>query len=133
MAKQAKATKKVSTGVKLDVLKEKRADYVVTKVDKRRLIDNGDDVATRLRSLDLDAVYALCAKETGEAEKDLRERYQHLNVGMQRMNLGNKLRGGKKEPKVKKEKAPKAAKAPKKASTKKVTPKAPVEPAAAAA
>lgn len=125
MATKAKKT----TGVVLDVLKEKRADYVVTKVDKRRLIDNGDPIATKLRGLDLDAVYALCAKETETPEKELRERYQHLNVGMQRMNLGNKLRGGKKEPKVKKAKAPKVAKAPK-AKTKKV--KAPVDAAAAA-
>lgn len=117
----AKANKK-NGGVVLDVLKEKRADYTVTKTkDGRRLIDNGDEVASKLRDLDLDGVYALCAKTQGVTEKELRERYQHLNVGMQRMNLGNRLRASKKEPK-----APKA-KAAKKATTKKV--KAPVEAA----
>lgn len=120
MAKTTKASKKVSNGVKLDVLKEKRAEYTVTKLDGARHIDNGDPVAARLRGLDLDAVYSLCSKETETPEKELREKYQHLNVGMQRMNLGNRLRGGKKEPKK-----AKAAKVAKVAKTKKV--KAPVE------
>jgi hypothetical protein len=122
--KMAKSGKQ-SNGTVLDVLKEKRADYTVTKVEGRRLIDNNDEVATKLRGLDLDSVYAACAKETGTPEKELRERYQHLNVGMQRMNLGNRMRGGKKEPKVAKPKAEKKAATPK---TKKV--KAPAEASA---
>lgn len=56
-------------------------------------VDNDDDVAKKLRGKDLDEVYAVVAKATEENEKDLRKRYAHLNVGMQRMNLGNKLRG----------------------------------------
>lgn len=56
-------------------------------------LDNGDEVAKLLRGKSLDEVYTIVAKHTEEAEKQLRSNYKHLNVGMQRMNLGNKLRG----------------------------------------
>jgi colicin import membrane protein len=55
--------------------------------------DNGDSIAERLRGKDLDAVYGIVAKATGESAKALKARYAKLNPGMQRMNLGNKLRG----------------------------------------
>lgn len=54
--------------------------------------DNGDDVATKLRGKTLDEVYAHAAKQLKEPEKDLRAKYKHLNPGMQRMSLGNRLR-----------------------------------------
>jgi hypothetical protein len=53
----------------------------------------GDEVAKKLLGKDLDACYAIAAKTIGEDEKELRKLYKHLNVGMQRMNLGNKMRG----------------------------------------
>jgi hypothetical protein len=62
-------------------------------------VDNDDEVAQKLRGKDLDAVYGVVAKalktkdQTAEAvEKELRARYKGLNVGMQRMNLGNRFR-----------------------------------------
>lgn len=54
---------------------------------------NGDSVALKLDAKDLDAVYKIAARELGCSESELRARYQHLNVGMQRMNLGNRMRG----------------------------------------
>lgn len=54
--------------------------------------DNGDDVATKLRGKTLDDVYAYASKQLKEPEKDLRTKYKHLNPGMQRMSLGNRLR-----------------------------------------
>lgn len=54
--------------------------------------DNGDDVATKLRGKTLDEVYAYAAKQLKEEEKALRAKYKHLNFGMQRMSLGNRLR-----------------------------------------
>lgn len=54
--------------------------------------DNGDDVATKLRGKTLDDVYVYAAKQLKEPEKDLRTKYKHLNPGMQRMSLGNRLR-----------------------------------------
>lgn len=67
--------------------------------------DNGDEVATKLRGKDLDLVYEAVAKvlaklegeDAGKVEKALKAKYQHLNVGMQRMNLGNRLRGAYRE------------------------------------
>lgn len=52
----------------------------------------GDDLAKKLAGKDLDAVYKLAAKTLDVPEKDLRSRYAKLNVGMQRMNLGNRMR-----------------------------------------
>lgn len=55
-------------------------------------MDNGDDVAKQLRGLDLEDVYAAAAKLLGESKTSLVQRYAHLNPGMQRMNLGNRMR-----------------------------------------
>ena len=59
-------------------------------------LDIGDATAKRLRGFTLDEVYKLAAKELKESEKDLRARYRHLNPGMQRMNLGNRMRAAAK-------------------------------------
>lgn len=53
---------------------------------------NGDAVAEKLAGKTLDEVYALAAKTLKEDEKALRAKYKHLNVGMQRMSLGNRMR-----------------------------------------
>lgn len=55
-------------------------------------LDNGDMTAIVLRGLDIDAVYAVVAEGTGKSVDELKARYNHLNIGMQRMNLGNILR-----------------------------------------
>lgn len=54
--------------------------------------DNGDKVATTLRGKTLDEAYDIVAKKVGETAKSLRDKYKNLNAGMQRMNLGNRLR-----------------------------------------
>ena len=64
---------------------------------KKRSIDKGDAVATSLRKLTLDAVYATAASATGISKAGLRDRFAHLNPGMQRMNLGNMIRKALKE------------------------------------
>jgi hypothetical protein len=75
----------------------------VTLSDGRVTFDSGDKVAKELRGLDISDVY----KETARALKaakleegtiasiteSLEARYSHLNLGMQRMNLGNRIRG----------------------------------------
>lgn len=55
-------------------------------------MDNGDALARKLRGTDLDEAYAQAAKILGVTQKELRDKYGHLNVGMQRMNLGNRIR-----------------------------------------
>jgi hypothetical protein len=54
--------------------------------------NNGDAVAERLQGKDLDAVYEIVAKALKVDASELRKKYKALNVGMQRMNLGNRLR-----------------------------------------
>jgi molybdopterin converting factor small subunit len=101
--KAEKKPKVVTTGSVIPA--HYRAEYAKTKIEvavvgedgkkskkAKTVVDNGDEVAALLRGKDLDSVYALVAKRTGVATTDLQKRYSHLNVGMQRMNLGNKLR-----------------------------------------
>ena len=60
------------------------------KTDGKKAYDNGDPTATFLRSCSLERSYALV---TAFGMPDMLPKYEHLNKGMQRMNLGNKLRG----------------------------------------
>lgn len=53
---------------------------------------NGDKLAKTLEGQSLDDVYAAASKLLNVTQKELRARYAHLNVGMQRMNLGNRMR-----------------------------------------
>lgn len=71
-------------------------------VSGRRSLDIADDVADLLRGQHIHDTYDLVAERVvglrgeGNAKTlaaELRTKYQHLNVGMQRMNLGNFLRG----------------------------------------
>lgn len=56
-------------------------------------LHNGDPIARKLAGKELKEVYALVARETDIPKTQLVSRYSHLNAGMQRMNLGNVLRG----------------------------------------
>jgi hypothetical protein len=55
-------------------------------------MDNGDQLAKTLRGADLDDVYKQASAVLGETQTALRAKYGHLNAGMQRMNLGNRMR-----------------------------------------
>lgn len=97
--KKAKGAKKVRSGDSLEALKEAAPDYHRDKEKKtaggNASIDNNDEVAKKLRGKPLDEVYAAAAKALApdETVNSLKARYKHLNEGMQRMNLGNRLRG----------------------------------------
>jgi hypothetical protein len=63
----------------------------------RDTIDIDDNVAVQLRGMDFKEAASAVAKamtDMGEktTAKELIEKYDHLNPGMQRMNLGNRLR-----------------------------------------
>lgn len=60
-------------------------------------MDNGDQLAKSLRGVELDEVYAQASKVLGESQAALRAKYAHLNPGMQRMNLGNRMRAASAE------------------------------------
>lgn len=53
---------------------------------------NGDTISTSLIGVTLEELYKVAAEALGTTQKELREKYEHLNPGMQRMNLGNRLR-----------------------------------------
>lgn len=59
----------------------------------KRTLRANDPVAEALDGFTLDEVYAVASKMTEITQKDLKEKYGHLNIGMQRMNLGNRIRG----------------------------------------
>jgi hypothetical protein len=91
-----KAVKKASNGALIRTVAGREHDISgyekVKNASGHTSYDNGDDVATKLRGKTLDEVYAHAAKSLKEPEKDLRAKYKHLNPGMQRMSLGNRLR-----------------------------------------
>lgn len=80
----------VSGALTYDPNKYVRHDERTASGSKVRDID--DPVAEKLRGLELDKMYSVLSKETGETAKSLKEKYGHLNHGMQRMTIGNRLR-----------------------------------------
>lgn len=73
----------------------------------RKSLDIGDEAAAILRGQAIEDCFFIVAKhlvagtgkvddeegtEVSKVEAELKAKYQHLNVGMQRMNLGNRLR-----------------------------------------
>lgn len=86
-----KETKKLqpssTTGPVVPPEKKKREKQVIAPLD---------DLAAKLKELTLDATYMLAAKELKEPAKKLKDKYGHLNPGLQRMNLGNRIRARRK-------------------------------------
>ena len=84
--------------LKFDLTKYKRTEDVRTKAGRASL-DNDDSVAQYLRGKDLENLYGFVSKHVSTLRDSeipvdqLKDRYKHLNPGMQRMNLGNLLRG----------------------------------------
>jgi hypothetical protein len=58
----------------------------------RQTLDCGDKIASLLRGMELGYVYKVAAFNLGESVEALTARYSHLNPGMQRMTLGNRIR-----------------------------------------
>jgi len=55
-------------------------------------VDNDDQIAQLLRGCDLVVVYRKAAEILEAPQVVLEAQYAHLNPGMQRMNLGNRIR-----------------------------------------
>lgn len=64
-----------------------------TSASGKKSLHNGDPVAVAFAGLDVPTLYGVVSKFMGVDRAELEERYQHLNIGMQRMNLGNRARG----------------------------------------
>ena len=57
-------------------------------------LNNGDLVANGIVGMEVDEIIQIATKMgVAKKDEDLSTKYSHLNVGMQRMNLGNRLRG----------------------------------------
>lgn len=79
--------------IKADLTKYVRTAGIKTP-SGRASIDSNDSVAVKLRGMDLGEVYNLAASLIPpNTVASLRDQYGHLNPGMQRMNLGNRIRG----------------------------------------
>lgn len=55
-------------------------------------LDSGDELAKDLRGLELAEVYTRASKALKVPVAELKAKYATLNAGMQRMNLGNRMR-----------------------------------------
>lgn len=74
------------------LVKINRENYVTTRsATGAKSLSNGDPVAMTLEGLGLEALYGICNKLMKDNE--FQAKYGHLNSGMQRMNLGNRIRG----------------------------------------
>jgi len=68
-----------------------RSKYEETRAASgAKSLSNGDEVALVLGGLPVEAVHAIGSELL---DIDTAEKYGHLNAGMQRMNVGNRLRG----------------------------------------
>lgn len=59
----------------------------------KRTKNCGDDIATALDGFTLEEVQKVASQMRDIPVKELAEKYSHLNIGQQRMNLGNLIRG----------------------------------------
>ncbi len=81
-----------NTDTKEPMVKINREKYVPTRsASGAKSLSNGDEIAQALEGLGLEALYAIADKLIKDNE--FKAKYGHLNVGMQRMNIGNRLRG----------------------------------------
>ena len=87
MGKKDEGTTEEETGTKLEF---KKIDNYVAGVSGsgKRTKNNGDAIATALNGMTLEEVEQLATRMKVEHND-----YTHLNVGMQRMNIGNAIRG----------------------------------------
>lgn len=80
-----------ATEVKEPLVNVDRTKYQTTvSASGGKSLNNGDEIATLVDGFSLEAMYFVAKKFIGE---DYAEKYGKLNVGMQRMNLGNRIRG----------------------------------------
>ena len=76
------------------VVKADREKYVSARsASGSKSLHSNDEVAKALEGAGVGDQYVLTSSLLGVTEKELHEKYGHLNVGMQRMNLGNRIRG----------------------------------------
>lgn len=95
-AEKARAAKAEKDGEDLRLVKPDLSRYTrhtdVRTGSGRQAVDIADETADALRGMTLDGVYETVCSTLGLDESETRLAYARLNPGMQRMNLGNRLR-----------------------------------------
>lgn len=82
-----------SGGKMAKVLAKYRTKYVASvAASGKKSLHNGDPVAKALEYRELEWLYAATAGVLQLEVSELKARYAHLNLGSQRMNLGNRIR-----------------------------------------
>lgn len=90
---QPKTTVKPKAEAKQGTINASKYDYAAVRAASgRKSLDNGDALALQLRGKTLDEAYTLAAEALNVNVESLLKQYGHLNAGMQRMGLGNRLR-----------------------------------------
>lgn len=90
----APAPEEGADSVRARKIGSRRAD--VSKYERvNGSMDCADPVAKALRGLPIDEVYDQASAATGYPVDELRQKYAKLNLGMQRMCLGNLIRRSK--------------------------------------
>ena len=91
MSNTNQATQEASTEEKKEpAVRINRDRYTATKTASgQKSLNNGDEVAATLDGLNIDELFKIGVTML---EEDFTEKYSKLNVGMQRMNMGNRLR-----------------------------------------
>ena len=75
-------------------LQAHRAGYLPTKAySGKSSLHNGDPVANFLSGKTPDEAMADAERLCGLKAGELKAKYEHLNIGQQRMNAGNRIRG----------------------------------------
>lgn len=88
------AAKDTKAEAKDSLVKVDRNKYVSARsASGAKSLNNGDEVAIALAGLAIETLYKVADSICGDAAKEFRTKYAKLNVGMQRMNLGNRIRG----------------------------------------
>jgi len=76
------------------VIEVHRDKYVASRTSAGKTsLNSGDAVALMLAGLSLSEVYSVADVALDIKAKELTAMYEHLNDGMQRMTLGNRIRG----------------------------------------
>lgn len=86
---QTEETAVTKTRIAADVSKYQKSKSASGSVS----LNNGDRVASAMDGLTLDEAYRLTGEVAAVSVDELKAKYQHLNIGQQRMNLGNRIRG----------------------------------------
>jgi colicin import membrane protein len=76
------------------VIRPNTENYTKSKsASGKKTMHNGDPVAVLLDGATLDETLEMASAVLDTPTKELQAKYGHLNIGQQRMNLGNRIRG----------------------------------------